>query len=163
MKIFKIYIPVILLFITSCGRIDFTYKDDKNLTNPIYNKTIVSVSGKEIPFVQRYISTYIGNGAKKIYGLEITIAEEKIKRSVQSNQAVAKMDYNLEFFYSLRNLNKNCIVYEKSIFTNFAYVPKSDGYNFGSDESLDQMYKLATKENIREFIRFVSGEKFICK
>ena len=73
------------------------------------------------------------------------------------------MDYNLEFFYSLRDLNKNCVVYEKSLFSNFSYVPKSEGYNFGSDESLDQMYKLATKENIERFVRFISEEKLICK
>ena len=73
------------------------------------------------------------------------------------------MDYNLEFFYSLIDLNKNCVVYEKSLFSNFSYVPKSEGYNFGSDESLDQMYKLATKENIERFVRFISAEKLVCK
>ena len=163
MKHFRIFFFLSLFFITSCSSIEFTYTDKENLTNPIYNKTVVSLSGKEIPFVQRYISTYIGNGSDEIYNLGINIKEEKIKRSIQSNQAVSKLDYNLEFFYSLRDLSKNCIVYEKSIFTNFAYVPKSDGYNFGSDESLDQMYKLASKENIEEFVRSVSGERFICK
>ena len=163
MKHFRIIFLLSLFFIASCSAIEFTYTDKKNLTNPIYNKTVVSLSGKEIPFVQRYISTYIGNGSDEIYNLGININEEKIKRSIQSNQAVSKLDYNLEFFYSLRDLSKNCIVYEKSIFTNFAYVPKSDGYNFGSDESLDQMYKLASKENIEEFVRSISGESFICK
>ena len=160
---FRIFFLFSLFFIASCSAIEFTYKDKKNLTSPIYNKTVVTLSGKEIPFVQRYISTYIGNGSDEIYNLGISIEEEKIKRSIQSNQAISKLDYNLEFFYSLRDLSKNCIVYEKSIFTNFAYVPKSDGYNFGSDESLDQMYKLASKENIEEFIRSISGERFICK
>ena len=163
MKHFRIFFLLSLFFIASCSAIEFTYTDKKNLTNPIYNKTVVSLSGKEIPFVQRYISTYIGNGSDEIYNLGININEEKIKRSIQSNQAVSKLDYNLEFFYSLRDLSKNCIVYEKSIFTNFAYVPKSDGYNFGSDESLDQMYKLASKENVEEFVRSMSGERFICK
>ena len=159
----RTFVILSILYMASCSGIEFVYKEQENLTNPIYNKTVVNLSGKEIPFTQRYISTYIGNGSDKIYSLGISIAEEKIKRSVQSNQAVSKMDYNLEFFYSLRNLNKNCVVYEKSLFSNFSYAPKSEGYNFGSDESLDQMYKLATKENIERFVRFISAEKLVCK
>ena len=159
----RTFVILSILYMASCSGIEFVYKEQENLTNPIYNKTVVNLSGKEIPFTQRYISTYIGNGSDKIYSLGIRIAEEKIKRSVQSNQAVSKMDYNLEFVYSLRDLNKNCVVYEKSLFSNFSYVPKSEGYNFGSDESLDQMYKLATKENIERFVRFISEEKLICE
>ena len=159
----RTFVILSILYMASCSGIEFVYKEQENLTNPIYNKTVVNLSGKEIPFTQRYISTYIGNGSDKIYSLGIRIAEEKIKRSVQSNQAVSKMDYNLEFVYSLRDLNKNCVFYEKSLFSNFSYVPKSEGYNFGSDESLDQMYKLATKENIERFVRFISEEKLICK
>ena len=159
----RTFVILSILYMASCSGIEFVYKEQENLTNPIYNKTVVNLSGKEIPFTQRYISTYIGNGSDKMYSLGISIAEEKIKRSVQSNQAVSKMDYNLEFFYSLRDLNKNCVVYEKSLFSNFSYAPKSEGYNFGSDESLDQMYKLATKENIERFVRFISAEKLVCK
>ena len=159
----RTFVILSILYMASCSGIEFVYKEQENLTNPIYNKTVVNLSGKEIPFAQRYISTYIGNGSDKMYSLGIGISEEKIKRSVQSNQAVSKMDYNLEFVYSLRDLNKNCVVYEKSLFSNFSYVPKSEGYNFGSDESLDQMYKLATKENIERFVRFISEEKLICK
>ena len=159
----RTFVILSILYMASCSGIEFVYKEQENLTNPIYNKTVVNLSGKEIPFTQRYISTYIGNGSDNIYSLGIRIAEEKIKRSVQSNQAVSKMDYNLEFVYSLRDLNKNCVVYEKSLFSNFSYAPKSEGYNFGSDESLDQMYKLATKENIERFVRFISEEKLICK
>ena len=159
----RTFVILSILYMASCSGIEFVYKEQENLTNPIYNKTVVNLSGKEIPFTQRYISTYIGNGSDKIYSLGIRIAEEKIKRSVQSNQAVSKMDYNLEFVYSLRDLNKNCVVYEKSLFSNFSYAPKSEGYNFGSDESLDQMYKLATKENIERFVRFISAEKLVCK
>ena len=153
----------LILLLSSCGAIEFTYKNQDNLTNPVYNKAVVKLSGKEIPFIQRYISEYIGDGTNKKYDLGINIIEEKIKRSVQSNQAISKMDYNLEFVYSLKDIEKNCVVYEKSIFSNFAYVPKSDGYNFGSDESLDQMYDLATKENIGQFIGFISNKKFDCK
>ena len=92
------FIILLVFSVASCSGIEFVYKEQENLTSPIYNKTVVNLSGKEIPFAQRYISRYIGNGSDKIYSLGISIAEEKIKRSVQSNQAVSKMDYNLEFF-----------------------------------------------------------------
>ena len=96
---FRSFIILVVFSVASCGGIEFIYKEQENLTNPIYNKAVVNLSGKEIPFAQRYISRYIGNESDKIYSLGISIAEDKIKRSVQSNQAVSKMDYNLEFFH----------------------------------------------------------------
>ncbi len=156
--IFKKYYFILFFFIlSSCSQLEFTYNEKKNLTNPIYNKTTVTISGKEIPPIQRYISSYLGKGKENNYSLQIIIIEETIKRSVQSNQAISKMDYSLEFQYTLKRSLEDCVLYKKNIFSNFSYVPKSEGYNFGSDESLDKMYELAARENIAEFIRFVSN------
>ena len=56
----RTFIILSILSMASCSGIEFVYKEQENLTNPIYNKAVVSLSGKEIPFAQRYISRYIG-------------------------------------------------------------------------------------------------------
>ena len=151
----KYFIIIIFLFSASCNKISFTYNNNTNLTNPIYNKTEVFISGKDIPSLYRYVSSYIGRNKSPAYQLEISIEEEKIKRSVQTNQAVSKLDYELKFVYILKK-NNSCKLYEKTIFSGFSYVPKSEGYNFGSDESLEKMYELSSKENIEMFINSIS-------
>ena len=44
----KLFLISIFVFIISCGDIDFIYKEDKNLINPLYEKTEVITSGFNI-------------------------------------------------------------------------------------------------------------------
>ena len=157
MILLRLIFIFLFLVLVGCGGIDFVHGNKINLTNPIYNKTLVQFSGKEISSAYRYISAYIGKNKDPMYTLEIEISEEKTKRSIQSNQAVSRMDYQLEFTYELKDNLSGCLLYEKNIFSKFSYVPKSSGYNFGSDESLDKMYELITEKNIEQFINFISG------
>ena len=46
-----------------------------------------------------------------------------------------------------------CKIYEKNIITSFSFVPKSFGYNFGTDKSFEKLYKGSIRKNIFEFIR----------
>ena len=148
---------IIFLFLVSCESVVFTY-NKKNASSPIYEKTNVSVSGKEIPSVYRYASKYIGNANENLYDLHINIQEIKTKRSVQSNQAVSKMDYELIFNYSLLSISDSCVVFETNVSSEFSYVPKSSGYNFGSDNSLEKSYELASENNVVEFINILTVE-----
>ena len=160
----KYFIIIIFLFSASCNKISFTYNNNTNLTNPIYNKTEVFISGKDIPSLYRYVSSYIGRNKSPAYQLEISIEEEKTKRSVQTNQAVSKVDYKLSFEYTLSSIVNNCINYNEVIHSRFTYLPKSSGYNFGSEESLENSYNLAVKNNLQQFIRSVSALDFTnCK
>ena len=152
----KLSIVFLFIFLISCSNVNFVYEKNNNLTNPIYNKTFYNFSGKEITSAYRYADIYFGSSENSEYELDIKIEEKKIKRSVQSNQAIAKLDYELSFFYNLRNVDKKCLVYNKNIISNFSYVPKSSGYNFGSDQSLIKMYDLAAKENMGKFSVFLS-------
>ena len=45
---------------------------------------------------------------------------------------------------------------EKKDKTNFSIIPKSSGYNFGTDASLDKKYELSVTENIDRFISSLS-------
>ena len=155
----KSYFTLIaLFFLYSCSQIDFVYKDSRNLTNPIYNKTQYSFSGIDISSSYRYSTKYFGSTKTPSYNLKINIEEEKVKRSVQSSQAVSKLDYELTFEYALSDKEKDCLVYKDILISRFSYVPKSSGYNFGSDRSLDKMYELAANNNFYNFIRSISEE-----
>jgi len=144
---------VLLLFVLmcSCTNIDFIYKQSQKLENPIYKKTSYQISGKEIPTMYSNIVKYFGNSPNPSYTLNINTREKTVRRSVQSNQAVSKVDYELQFNYSLKNHSKDCMVLEKKVITRFSYTPKSSGYNYGSDQSLERMYDLSTLQSLEQF------------
>ena len=137
--------------------INFIYTDNYSLTNPLHNKSSIKLFGKDIAAVRKYASRYFGNKQENDYTININITEEKTKRSVKDNQAISKLDYELLFEYSLFDNLKMCETYKKNIVSRFSFVPKSSGYNFGSDRSLERSYELATKENLRDFISAVAS------
>lgn len=154
--IFKKILSIsVLLILISCADVSFVYNDDKNLTNPIYEKAHFEFSGKDIPSLYRYTLKYFGKSQKPAFRVVVLVEEEKIKRSVQSNQAISKLDYNISFFYTLSSFSKSCIIYKKEVFSRFTYVPKSSGYNFGSDQSLIKMYEISAKESLEDFVSFL--------
>ena len=153
----KVFLGILLFFLISCSEIEFVYKDSKNILNPIYDKTSYTFTGKDIPSAYRYAARFFGNSKNSNFDLKVSIQEEKIKRSVQSNQAVSKLDYELAFDYELVNIQKSCLVYVKKIISRFSYIPKASGYNFGSDQSLEKLYDLAVENNFEQFVRSYSG------
>ncbi len=163
MIIKKLFFLVFALLLTSCGGIQFVYNDSSNLTNPLYKKTTYEFHGEEIPSVYQNAVKYLGSTEKPKYKLRIEVFEEKTKRSVEQNQAISRLDYKIKFNYKLTEILENCSVYEKDIYSRFSYVPKSSGYNYGSDTSLDNMYELASEENLLEFINKVaSADLTVC-
>ena len=146
-----------ILFVLSCSKIEFVYKNDIDTNKDIYNKTSVVISGIDIPSLYGHSLRYLGNDDKGLYLIKINIDEKKIKRSVQSNQAISKLDYKLFFKYELSNVEKQCVIYEKEIITRFTFEPQSSGYNFGSDESLDKQYETSARDSLQQFINYLSG------
>ena len=60
---------------------------------------------------------------------------------------------------SLVSLNKkNCVTFNKELVSYFSIIPKSSGYNYGTDSSLEKKYQLAITENLN---RFVSTDLFV--
>ena len=162
MKIFSSLF--LFLVIVSCNNLEFTYADKKNLLNPLFEKTDISVSGVETPFIKSYIPMFFGNTKESEFNLSINIKEKKTKRSVESNQATSNLSYELRFFYSIKLNTEKCIVYEKEILSNFSITPKSGGYNYGTDTSLERKYELSTIENLNRFISYLSDvDLYTCK
>ena len=149
----------LFIIILSCSDFKFVYDKDYKFDVPIYNKTQIEISGIELSSLYRYASFYLGENDGGNFLLKIYTEEEKTKRSVQSNQAVTKLDYELTFFYNLININRDCSVFKKENSSRFSYVPKSSGYNFGSDQSLEKMYDVAARDSFEDFIRFLSNNE----
>ncbi len=153
----KKIIVLIVLFLFSCDQIEFVHKNNSEIQNPLYKKTEVIFTGKDISSLYRYSSIYFGEVVNYHYDLNINIIEEKTKRSIQTNQAIEKLDYKLVFTYDLFNKKENCRVYQKNIISRFTFEPKSSGYNFGSDQSLKKLYDLSVNSNFENFINNIDN------
>ena len=148
---------LIIFFVASCSKLEFVYKDSKNLTNPLYEKTRVSISGFDIVYINSYVPMFFGKDKDAAFNLLIDIKEKKTKRSVETNQATSNLRYELRFSYVLTSNTKNCVTYKKEILSYFNITPKSEGYNYGSDTSLEKKYELAVTDNLNQFVSFLSG------
>ena len=153
----RLFFVIMFMFIISCGDIDFVYKENKNLINPLYGKTEVSTSGLDINFMNSYLPMFFGNKKDGPFSLSIKIEENKIKSSVETNQATSKLRYELIFIYTLVLNEKNCVTFNKELISYFSIIPKSSGYNYGTDASLEKKYELAISENLNQFVTFVSS------
>ncbi len=147
---------LILFTIISCNEIKFIYNEKENLSNPLYENTNVEVSGEDLVFINSYIPLVFGSNKTDSFNLKIEIYEKKTKASVKKNQAVSNLNYELRFLYTLRSNDLSCVIYKKEVLSIFDILPKSSGYNFGTDASLERNYELAITDNLNRFISFVS-------
>ena len=143
--------------VASCNQIDFIYKGNINITNPLYEKTEVDISGVDLIFLNSYTPMLFGKNKSNDFKLLINIEEKKIKRAVESNQAASNLRYELRFKYTLISNKEDCVLYNKEILSYFSIIPKSAGYNYGTDASLEKKYELVITENLNQFISFASG------
>ncbi len=148
----KIFLILIFLIVSSCNSIEFVYQNNKTDTNPLYGKTKIETSGTDITFIKSYVPSLFGETNNEVFNLLIEIKEKKTKRSVETNQATSNLNYELKFIYTLKSDELNCIIYTKEILSNFSIIPKSSGYNFGTDSSLEKKYELAVTENLNQFV-----------
>ena len=153
----KIFFISLFFTIISCSNIEFVYTEKGNIINPLYEKTNFVTSGVDLVFIQSYVPKVFGEVKEQDFNLLINIEEKKTKRSVESNQAASNLRYELRFAYTLESIKENCITYEKEILSFFYIIPKSSGYNYGSDASLEKKYELAVIENLNQFVSFLSG------
>ena len=154
----KLIIIFLFCFVVSCGGIEFVYKNDKNLINPLYQKTKVSTSGVNLSFINSYLPMFFGKVDEHTYSLQINIDEKKTKRSVETNQATSNLRYELRFYYTLKSIKKECITYQKEIVSYFSIIPKSSGYNYGTDASLEKKYELVIEDNLNQFVTVLSDK-----
>ena len=145
-----------LFFIISCSNIDFIYTENNKLTNPLYDKTGIDITGSDLVFINSYIPFLFGNNKNNEFNLLINIEEIKTKRAVKTNQVTSNLRYELRFTYILESNKKDCLIYTNKIISNFTIIPKSAGYNYGTDASLEKKYELAITENLEQFVSLLS-------
>ena len=149
--IIKYIACTLLFFIFSCSNVEFVLKD-RNLINPLKNKTSLLIDKNSEERFVRGLHTYFGNNEKYDYILKTVFLEKKENRIVKNNQVAEKIEYTLEVNYNLYYKTSECKVYNKTIISKFSFTPKSAGYNFGSDRSFDRLYSGSVNQNINGFI-----------
>ena len=152
----KLFVIILIMFITSCSDLEFVYKENKNLINPLYENTHFSTSGYNINFINSYLPMVFGDTKENTFKLSINIDQKKTKTSVESNQAASMIRYELQFNYTLISIENDCVTFQKELLSYFSIIPKSSGYNYGTDASLEKKYELAIIENLDRFISILS-------
>tara|TARA_B100001057_G_scaffold94931_1_gene91343 strand:+ start:216 stop:704 length:489 start_codon:yes stop_codon:yes gene_type:complete len=153
----KFYYIFLFFLLSACGNIDFVYKEKKNLINPLYERTSVNTSGADLVFLNSYIPMFFGENKNDTFNLLINIEEKKTKTSVEKNQATSSLRYELRFQYTLISKTTDCATYKKEVLSSFSILPKSGGYNYGTDASIEKKYELAITENLNQFISILSN------
>ena len=155
---------VAFLLMSGCSNIEFALKN-KNGISPLNNKINFEVSGKNYEYVAEALIKHFGSTKTeddKIYSLNVEIVEEMIKTVIDTNQVSASVQYNIILNYTLINYSGNCKKIQKTNKSKFTHYPKSEGYNFGSDQALQEAYKNNVNENVFSFKNYLSNnEKFI--
>ena len=145
---------LLFFFLYACNSIEFVLNDYDN-PNLIKEKVkIIDLDNKQSP-LKRELSLFFGNNEEHEYTLETSLIEEKQKRSIKQNQVAEKIDYTLSVNYVLYYVKSNCRILDAKIETKFSFTPKSFGYNFGSNRSLDRLYSDSIKRNIKKFIDLI--------
>ncbi len=153
----SIFLFIIIFLLTSCSNIDFVLKGNDEIDNKLYNKTIYTVIGSELPKIETSLIQSFGVGKESLYLLNITADEEIVKKSIDTNQVSKKTDYEVKLKYNLYFKKLDCMIFKTDISSRFSFVTKSSGYNFGADESLEKLYEMAIEENLTRFIQEASG------
>lgn len=149
-------ILIFVLLVISCSEIQMVYEDDRALINPLYNKSKINIYGLDLPYLKKYTPVYFGYSEDESFLISIEIKENKIKRSVEKNQSASNIRYQLRFIYTIRLIAEKCDVYNNVIKSSFTILPKSSGYEYGTDSSLDKKYELAITDNFDRFIASMS-------
>ena len=146
-----ILLILMLCFLLACSNIEFSYNKDE-LNNQLYNKTNINITGDEIPFLNTIVLSKFGISQNEFLDLEINISEKKTKIVIKTNQVSTRINYEIVINYILSNQSKKCTVLTKKQYSRFSFIPKSEGYNFGSDKFLDNLYIRNIENNIDQFL-----------
>jgi len=147
---------LLLLFLFSCSGIELVLKDSDEI-NPLRGKTQIVLNNYNTLLMEQLVYSF-GNSNRPEYSLKIIYSENKSNKYVETNQVAKKIDYELLLKYALFNKIKSCTIIKREIYSHFSFVPKAFGYNFGSDKSLQKLFKNSFKYNIGEFLNNLPKE-----
>ena len=147
------------------GKAGGLYVDQKLImTGNVYNLSADEIKeklrkilddNKEI--INSYLSSKIGEaGNNPTYVLSI-VSNSVIEATVIEIDATAsKFMIKHDLKYTLNNISKNCMIFEKNILTKILYDAKSAGYSFGTDLAEKELSEKNLHSNIDQFLNELS-------
>jgi hypothetical protein len=149
-------IPLLVLTI-SCSGFEFVYNPSFVINNKMNNNTLFSISGDNKDIINSYLLNKIGKAEKNPnYALSI-VSDNVIEATVIETDATASkfiIKHNIK--YTLSNVKKNCVIFEKNILTSNLYDAKSAGYSFGTDLAEKELSTKNLHSNIDQFLNELS-------
>ena len=156
----KLSLTILFIIVAGCSKFEFVH--DKNLmTNPLKNKTSVSVVGDNIPLLKTELKKTLGTSNNIDFELNISSKEETTNIVKESNMTASLIQIKQTVVYELKLLEKNCIIITKKISNSRKFDSKAEGYNFGSDLSKKEIIEDLIKENTRQFLSFITANFLI--
>ena len=151
------FLTPLLILIISCSRFEFLYNTSDNIEYGVKYKTLLSISGDNKDIINSYLLSKIGEaGDNPAYALSI-VSNGVIEAVVIGSDATAsKFMIKHDLKYTLNDISKNCIAFEKNILTKNLYNAKSAGYSFGTDLAEKELSTKNLHSNIDQFINELS-------
>ena len=145
----------LLVLIISCSGFEFVY--NATSFDKIKEKTLLSISGDNKEIINRYLLSKVGEaGNNPTYALSI-VSNSVIEATVIKIDATAsKFMIKHDLKYTLNNISKNCITFEKKILTKNLFDAKSAGYSFGTDLAEKELSIKNLHSNIDQFLNELS-------
>ena len=147
-------IPLLVLII-SCSDFEFVYNIAK--FDKIKEKTLFSISGDNKEIINSYLLNKIGKAqSDPAYALSIVSSGSIEATVIQADATASKFMIKHDLKYTLNNISKNCMIFEKNILTKILYDAKSAGYSFGTDLAKKELSEKNLHSNIDQFLNELS-------
>tara|TARA_B100000579_G_scaffold197388_1_gene161299 strand:+ start:162 stop:656 length:495 start_codon:yes stop_codon:yes gene_type:complete len=152
----RFYIIIFFIFISGCSGVEFLVGNNFNFLD---GKTTYSTAGNKSEYLTEALNRSFGIAKTKdtTYILSAKNSENKTNAVIGTNQVSSDVNYSINISYTLESLNQNCIVDLKVISTKFSIKPKSEGFNFGSDRSLESLYKRNIFSNVQRYKSYLNS------
>ena len=150
----KIYL-ILCFFVFSCSGFEFVH-DKKLVPNILKNKTVVSVTGGDSPVLTRSLNEKIGKTESHIYKLKVVSKKTTTDVIKESDMTASLIEIKFDISYELVLVEKNCIIFSKTISSKSTHNLKAGGYNFGSDISKNEIIEDILSENITKYLNYIS-------
>ena len=139
-----------VLILTGCGKIDLLLLDNYE-QNKLRGNTSIVLKGDSVELFAEEVYSFFEDNQTGEYILITTISEKTENRLVKTNQVAEKINYEITVNYEVFYKSMSCNIFNKKIVSTFSFVPKSFGYNFGTDRSLEKLYRSSVIKNIENF------------
>ena len=150
-------ITSLFVIIISCSSFDFVYNTSYQISNKINENTLLSISGDNREIINSYLSSIIGRGGSDpSYIISIVSSGSTEATVIKIDATASKFMIKHDLKYSLNNMEKNCVIFEKNILTKNLYDAKSAGYSFGTDLAEKELSKKNLHSNIDQFLNELS-------